>query len=151
MFEILMFLFENYFDSGNYPDSDKLSLRLTAAGFDDEDIHLALNWLSGLKNLSVADYPADLSHCGTRCYAELETRRISMEGLRFLFLSEQSGAITPVEREMIIDRAVALGRDQLSPERVKLITLMVLRNLHENLDPILVEELLFSAEPDLLH
>ena len=46
MFEILMFLFENYFDAGSYPDSDKLSLKLTAAGFDDEDIHLALTWLS---------------------------------------------------------------------------------------------------------
>ena len=151
MFEILMFLFENYFDAGSYPDSDKLSLKLTAAGFDDEDIHLALTWLSGLKRLTPADYPASLNHNGIRCYAELETKRISTEGLHFLTFWEQSGAITPVEREMIIDRAVALGRERLSLERVKLIALMVLRSLHEDLDPILVEELLMPVEADLLH
>ena len=42
MFDILMFLFESYFYAGSYPDSDKLSLKLSAAGFEDEDIHRAL-------------------------------------------------------------------------------------------------------------
>ena len=151
MFEILIFLFENYFDAGRYPDSDKLSLKLTAAGFEDEDIHLALSWLSGLKRLTPSDYPASLNHDGVRCFAELETKRISIEGLHFLTFWEQSGVITPVEREMIIDRAVALGRECLSLERVKLIALMVLRSLHENLDPILVEELLMPFDDGLLH
>lgn len=151
MFEILMFLFESYFDAGSYPDSDKLSLKLTAAGFEDEDINLALNWLSGLKRLNAADYPSSINQGGTRCFAALETKRISIEGLHFLTFWEQSNVITPVEREMIIDRAVALGRENLSLDKVKLITLMVLWNLHQDLDPMLVEELLTPADASLLH
>jgi len=151
MFEILMFLFESYFDAGSYPDSDKLSLKLTAAGFEDEDINLALNWLSGLKRLNAADYPPIINQGGTRCFAALETKRISLEGLHFLTFWEQSKVITPVEREMIIDRAVALGRENLSLDKVKLITLMVLWNLHQDLDPMLVEELLTPADASLLH
>ncbi len=145
MFDILMFLFESYFDAGNYPDTDKLSVKLTAAGFEDGEIHLALAWLSGLKELSAANYPATINQSGTRCYAELETSRISTEALRFVSFWEQNKIITPVEREMILDRAVAMERENLSLERVKLIALMVLWNLRSELDPMLVEDLLVPS------
>jgi Smg protein len=151
MFEILMFLFESYFDAGSYPDSDKLSLKLTAAGFEDEDISLALTWLSGLKRLTTADYPTSINQGGMRCYAELETNRISVEGVQFLTFWEHNKIITPVEREMIIDHAIALGREGLPLDRVKLIALMVLWNLHEDLDPMLADELLTPANASLLH
>jgi Smg protein len=151
MFDILMYLFESYLNAGSYPDSDKLSLKLSAAGFEDDEIHQALDWLSGLKKLSASAYPTTLKHDGVRCYAELEMRRISPEALSFLAFWEQSGMITPLEREMVIDRAVALGRDNLSLERVKLITLMVLWNQHEDLDPLVVEDLLTPTDATQLH
>jgi Smg protein len=142
MFDILMFLFESYFDAGNYPDTDKLSLKLTAAGFEDNEIHLALAWLSGLKQLSAASYPEAINHSGTRCYAELETSRISPEALSFITFWEQNKVITPVEREMILDRAVAMGTDSLSLDKVKLTALIILWSLREELDPMLVEDML---------
>lgn len=151
MFDILMFLFESYFNAGSYPDSEKLSVKLSAAGFEDEDILQALNWLSGLKHLSPADYPAAINHSGLRCYAELETRRISPEALQFLAFWEQNKMIAPMEREMILDRAVALGRDGLPLDKIKLIALLVLWNQHEDLDPGVVENLLAPDEPGVLH
>lgn len=151
MFEILMFLFESYFDLGSYPDSDKLSVKLTAAGFDNDDINLALTWLSGLKQLSSADYPAQINESAIRCYAALETKRISVEALRFLIFWEQSKIISPVEREMIIDRAVSLERDSLPLDKVKLITLMILWNSREVLDPMLIEELLAPVNTNYFH
>ena len=38
MFEILVYLVENYFDDQVCPDPDTLELKLKAAGFDGEDI-----------------------------------------------------------------------------------------------------------------
>jgi Smg protein len=149
MFDILMFLFESYFDAGNYPDPDKLSLKLTAAGFEDNDIHMELAWLSGLKRLSAENYPDAINHSGTRCYAELEISRISTEALRFIAFWEQNKVITPVEREMILDRAVAMGRENLSLDKVKLIALMVLWSLREELDPVLVEDMLMPDSAGL--
>ena len=151
MFDILMFLFESYFYAGSYPNSDKLSLKLSAAGFEDDDIHRALNWLSGLKQLSQANYPSAINASGRRCYADLEIKRISPEALRFLTFCEQTKMITPVEREMILDRAVALGRENIPLEKVKLIVLMVLWNQHEELDPMVVEDLLTPANSGRLH
>jgi Smg protein len=151
MFDILMFLFESYFDAGSYPEPDKLTIKLTAAGFDDGDIHQALAWLSGLKQLSQADYPEYINHAGFRCFADLELHRISNEGLQFIAFWEHNKLITPVEREMIIDRAVALERENLALDKVKLIALMVLWNQHDELDPLIVEDLLTPASSGQLH
>ncbi len=151
MFDILMFLFESYFYAGSYPDSDKLSLKLSAAGFEDEDIHQALSWLSGLKQLTQTDYPAAINNGGVRCYADLEIKRISPEARRFLTFWEQHKMLTPVEREMILDRAVALGRENLPLGKIKLIALLVLWNQHEELDPLIVENLLTPVDSGRLH
>lgn len=151
MFDILVFLFESYLYAGSYPDPEKLSLKLTAAGFEDDDINLALAWLSGLRQLTQADYPVAINFSGPRCYAELETRRISPEALGFLTFWEQSKMITPVEREMILDRAVALGHENLPLDKIKLIALLVLWNRHEELDPIIVEDLLTPEHSGRIH
>lgn len=151
MFEILVYLFESYIDADSYPDSDKLSLKLAAAGFGDDDIHSALGWLAGLRQLSASNYPDAINRTSMRCYADIELKRISPQARSFLAFMEQNNMITPIEREMIIDRAVAIGRDDLPQDQIKLITLMVLWNLHNELDPVLVEELLMPAEASQLH
>lgn len=146
MFDILLFLFESYFDAGSYPEPKRLSAKLSAAGFEEEDISQALAWLSGLHALSGAAYPAAINRSGLRCYTDFECRHISTEGLRFITFWEHNKLITPIEREMIIDRVVALGRDKLPVDKVKLIALMVLWNQHEELDPMLIEDLLTATD-----
>jgi uncharacterized protein Smg (DUF494 family) len=49
---------------------------------------------------------------------------------------------------MIIDRAVALGQEDLALDQIKLIMLMVLWRRCQALDPLLVEDLL-SATPSM--
>ncbi|MFZ1546736.1 MAG: DUF494 domain-containing protein [Candidatus Nitrotoga sp.] len=151
MFDILMFLFESYFHAGRYPNSDKLSRKLSAAGFEDEDITRALTWLSGLEQLNKANYPSTINDSSGRFYADLEIKRVSFETLRFLTFWEQNKIITPIEREMILDRAVALNRDNLPLDQVKLIVLMVLWNQRQDLDPLIVEDLLIPADSSRLH
>ena len=151
MFEILMYLFESYFDAGSYPELDKLSRKLSAAGFEEEEISDALTWLSALQQQNSDHYPAELQHTGVRYFAALECLRIGDEARRFLVFAEQQHIISAVEREMILDRAVALQQDNLGLDKLKLIMLMVLWNRHEHLDPLLVEELLAPAHSTQLH
>lgn len=151
MFEILMYLFESYFDAGSYPPPEKLSRKLSAAGFEGDEIDEALTWLAALQTQSADHYPASLTHTGMRHFAELELRRISQDARQFLMFAEQQNLITPIEREMIIDRAVALRQDQLGLDKLKLIMLMVLWNRHQELDALLVEELIAPFHPSQLH
>ncbi len=151
MFEILMYLFESYFNAGSYPEPDKLSRKLSAAGFEEEEISDALTWLSALQQQNPDNYPDALQHAGVRYFAGLECARICLEARRFLVFAEQQHIISAVEREMILDRAVALQQDDLPLDKLKLIMLMVLWNRHEHLDPLLVEELLAPAHSTQLH
>lgn len=151
MFEILMYLFESYLDAGSYPALDKLERKLSAAGFDGEDISEALTLLSALQQQNPDGYPASLEHTGQRHFAELELQRVSQEAREFLVLVERQHLISVVEREMIMDRAVALQQENLALDKLKLIMLMVLWNRHQDIDPLLVEELLTPQHSAQLH
>jgi Smg protein len=151
MFDIIVYLFESYFDTGSYPEPDKLTIKLSAAGFEEEEISQAVTWLSGLRQLSIADYPAAINQAGTRCFAELERQRISLDGLLFISFWEQNKIITPIVREMIIDRALAFKLDNLGLDKIKLIALMVLWNQEEDLDPMIMEDLLTPVHSAQLH
>jgi Smg protein len=52
---------------------------------------------------------------------------------------------------MILDRAVALNRENLPLDKIKLIVLMVLWNQRQDLDPLIVEDLLTPADSSRLH
>ncbi|ADE10247.1 DUF494 family protein [Sideroxydans lithotrophicus] len=151
MFDILLFLFESYFDIGSYPDHDKLTVKLSAAGFEEDDINQALAWLSGLQQLTRDAYPENINRSGIRLYTDFEEQRISPDGLRFLAFWEHNKIITPIEREMIIDRVLALDRKNLSLDKVKLIVLMVLWSQHEDLDPMIIEDLLTPVDAAHAH
>jgi Smg protein len=151
MFEILMYLFENYFDAGHYPAPDKLSRKLSAAGFEGNDISDALSWLSALQGQSPNNYPESLEHAGQRHFAELELQYLSSEARQFLIFAEQQDLISATEREMIIDRSVALKQEGLALDKLKVIMLMVLWNRQKALDPLLMEELLAPLHPGQLH
>jgi Smg protein len=151
MFEILMYLFESYFDAGSYPEPDKLSRKLSAAGFEGDEISEALNWLSALQGQNPDSYPEYLEHTGQRHFAGPELQFISDEARQFLIFAEQQHLISAIEREMIIDRSVALKQENLALDKLKLIMLMVLWNRHQDLDPLLIEELLTPLHSAQLH
>jgi Smg protein len=140
MFDILVFLFENYFHAGAYPDQDTLSKRLSAAGFDSRDISQALSWLSGLEGLQHGGVLV-ASH-GFRYYTEQELAALSPEARGFLIFLETAGVINALQRELIIERVLALDEPPVDLEEVKLIVLMVLWNQNEAVDTLVLDELI---------
>jgi Smg protein len=147
MFEILVYLVENYFHSGNYPDSETLSRRLSAAGFEDEEISAALDWLDGLESSGQSNACERFAHsAGLRVYTEQELAKTTAETRGFLLFLQNAGILNAPQRELIIERIAALDEPGIPLERVKLIVLLVLWNQRQPLDPLLVEELLAAAE-----
>jgi Smg protein len=49
MFDILLYLYDNYLVTEHVPDAEALSRKLTAAGFEADEIDQALDWLSALE------------------------------------------------------------------------------------------------------
>jgi Smg protein len=140
MFDILVFLFENYFHAGAYPDQQTLTKRLSAAGFDSRDISQALTWLSGLERVGHSNSRFSSSD-GFRFYTEQELAGLTAEARGFLLFLETAGVIKALQRELIIERVLALDEPAVDLEKVKLIVLMVLWNQNESVDSLVLEEL----------
>lgn len=143
MFDILVFLFENYFQAGTYPDQETLSKRLSAAGFDGRDISQALTWLSGLERAGKSSSRSQsTSGKGFRYYTEPELAILTAESRGFLLFLESAGVISVLQRELIIERVMALDEPAVDLDKVKLIVLMVLWSQDETLDSLVLEELI---------
>jgi Smg protein len=48
MFEVLVYVYENYWQGDACPELHQLSRKLSAAGFEADEIQAALVWLDGL-------------------------------------------------------------------------------------------------------
>ena len=151
MFDILVYLFENYFEAEVHPDHGKLARELSAAGFDSDEISRAFDWFSGLEQLSEsAAYPETFAASqSTRCYTPQEQQRIDHQAQGFLGFLESSGILNPIQRECVIDRVLALTDPDVSLEHVKWIVLMVLWSHGQ--DYVFMEDFLTGDTSPRLH
>ena len=140
MFDILVYLVENYFHSGDFPDAETISKRLSAAGFEDDDISEALTWLSGFEQTEHGTtYPAFNSSRGFRVYADEELSSLTTEARGFILFLEDSEIITAPQRELIVERILAIAESGVDLEKIKLIVLMVLWNQEQPVEGLILE------------
>jgi len=145
MFEVLVYLFENYFEANIRPDQDTLARELFAAGFDENDINRAFDWFSTLEEMT--RHSGASAHPGQdslRIYAEAETAKINLESMSFLMFLEQAGVIDAAQRELVIDRAMALPEAKVTLDQIKWIMLMTLWNQGKTGDYLFVEDAIFG-------
>jgi len=149
MFDILVYLFENYVHADACPEPAQLARKLTAAGFEEEEITEALEWLSGLRQLSDGERPAQFSRAGSlRIYSDDEQIRLGMECRGFLLFLENAGILDSECREMIVEWALALGETEIELENLKVIVLMVLWQQDRPINGLILDELLNESEED---
>jgi Smg protein len=147
MFDILVYLFENYVHADACPEPAQLARKLTAAGFEEEEIADALEWLSGLRQMSDGESPSHCARPGSlRIYAEDELLRLGVECRGFLLFLENSGILDAACREMIVERALALGETEIELENLKVIVLMVLWQQDRPINGLILDELLNDAD-----
>ena len=149
MINVLVFLFENYFDISTHPAPDTLVRKLSAAGFDPDEISLALDWLQELKTARPSEFVTNPR--AIRVYTDEEQAKLADGGLDFIAFLEAAGVVKPPLRELILDRAMGLGDDRVSLEKLKIIVLMVLWSQDQDLEPLIIEELLNPPEDVLVH
>jgi len=132
VFDVLMYLFENYMDEGTefQPDQEALTHELTQAGFRRGEIRKAFNWLDGLSALreNSAGQPRQKTASAIRHYTPQEQEKLDEECRGYLQFMEASGVIDPATRELVIDRLMALEADEIALDQLKWVMLLVLFN-----------------------
>ena len=152
MLEVLVFLFENYYHAEGYPDHATLARTLTAAGFENDDIHDALDWLEHLAGRTEETFPEQFdSHESFRSYSVQELAKLSVDSRGFIAFLESAGVLTPLLRELIIERAMALPERVVEVGSLKVIVLMVIWTRRGDVDTLVLEELLPDGTERQIH
>jgi Smg protein len=150
MFDVLVYLYENYWRPDACPDHDQLMRKLSSVGFESDEIQEALSWLDGLA--SAADcYTGEQRPTSLRVYSEAEQELLGEESIGFISFLEAAGVLPPPMREMVIDRATAIGAAPLELDDLKIIVLMVFWSLGEEPDALILDELFVAPEDRLIH
>lgn len=151
MIDILVYVFESYGYPEACPEPEQLARKLTAAGFEPEDIDSAIEWLSGLQRVAGADSPKIANDSrSTRVYSEPELSRLDVECRGFLTFLETASVLDPLGRERILERVMALPGGEVSLAKLKVIVLMVLWQQQQSVDSLVLEELLSDDETEEL-
>lgn len=152
MFEILVYLYETYYRPDACPDAGTLAKKLSAAGFEGDEINSALSWLSGLATVTQTTVPVAYAESSSfRVYVDQEYDRLGAESIGFLSFLESAGILNPLLREIVVERALATDERPVSLESLKVIVLMVFWSQGEEPDALILEELLEDGAPRQMH
>jgi len=158
MFDVLVYLYETYYRPDACPESDVLVKKLSAIGFEEDEIAKALGWLTALAQTNDAfsdSYPQQTSFSfGIRIYAEREIDVIGTPGIGFIQFLESAKLINPIQREIIVERALAAAESPISLDKLKVIVLMVLWSQGKEPDGLIFDELFLDEDdttPRILH
>ncbi len=174
MFEVLVYVYENYWQGDACPELPQLSRKLTAAGFEADEIQAALIWLDGLNTAAQstqiylpegstastsdthsgeqAQAPAAPQSPGSmRAYSVAEQEHIGGEALGYVSFLESSGVLSSQMREIVIDRAVAAPGSPLRLDDLKIIVLMVYWSFGQEPDALVLDELCDDTTDRIAH
>ncbi|NVM89158.1 DUF494 family protein [Variovorax sp. SG517] len=172
MFEVLVFVYENYWRGDACPEAEQLGRKLSAHGFEAEEIREALHWLDGLslatqgmqiERSSDDDAAATVVLSGTppaampqsanamRVYSQAEQDHLGAECLGFIRFLESSNVLPCGLREIVVERAMAAPGDPVALDELKIIVLMVHWSTGIEPDALVLDELCESREGRTAH
>jgi len=149
MFDVLVYLYENYWRPDACPDHDQLTRKLSSVGFESDEIQEALTWLDGVA-AAAQSYVGEQSAGSLRVYSPAEQEHLGEPSIGFISFLESAGVLPPPMREMVIDRASAIPGGPLDLEDLKIIVLMVFWSLGEEPDALILDELFVDEEDRLI-
>ena len=154
MFEVLVYVYENYWQGDACPELPQLGRKLMAVGFEADEIHAALVWLDGLNTAAQStqiylpqtdtEQPEDMqaqSPGSMRAYSVAEQEHVGSKALGYVSFLESAGVLPPQLREIVIDRAMATPDSPVELDDLKIIVLMVYWSFGQEPDALVLDEL----------
>lgn len=167
MFDVLVFVYENYWRGDACPELQQLGRKLSAVGFEQEEIREALAWLDGLRNVTdatqivLSQSTTVGTHAGAaiqpaspdslRVYSVAEQDHLGAESLGFLSFLASASVLPSHLLEIAIERAMATRGEPVALEELKIIVLMVYWSSGLEPDSLVLDELCDDARARVAH
>lgn len=153
VFDILIYLFETYLDDdqSEIPSEDNIRNELSRIGFHNSKVSKAFDWLEDLAILK-DDFTIikQLHSSSFRIFSPLELEKFDLQAQSVLLELVELNVLTPTQREIIIDKALALDIAPIDQEQMKWVVLMVLFNLPDSAGSFTwIQDLLYQEFPTL--
>jgi Smg protein len=126
--DILIYVFDRYMlnETPDVPERENLARDLEHAGFAPDNVERALDWLTDLAFGQGQPQQVAATYSGVRVFTDSELARLSTECRGLLLTLENARVLTPQQREIVIERMLALDADEPDTEQLKWVVLMVL-------------------------
>ena len=161
MFEVLVYVFSRYVENDAQIDQDTLKKELIDAGFGGYDVEDAFAWITQLEEMAKQVFVIDnFSHDNTRfrIFTPSELKKLSLDSINFLLLLERTKVLGLEQRELAIDRAMALPQREINVDEMRWIVQWVLWSFdrsiigHERLNQyVFVKNAIYPEELQSLH
>ncbi len=151
--DLLIYVFENTMSADEEPRPDRRTLRLALerAGFAEPDVERALEGLDG----RAGEQPGKVAEAtarAVRVFNGQELLRLDTDVRGYLLHLENLRILSGTQRELVIDRLMALEADEIDIEQVKWVVLMVLFSQPGQESAYAqMEDLVFEEQSDALH
>jgi Smg protein len=152
MFDVLVYLYETYYRPDACPDTVALARKLSAVGFEEDEISEALAWLTRLaESTGTLKEPGPqqqaVSSSGLRIYVEQEMNALGVAAVGFIQFLESAKVLDAVQREIVIERALAVNESPMPLDKLKVIVLMMLWSQGKEPDGLIFDEVFLDDVP----
>jgi Smg protein len=129
--KVLIYVYDHYMlaDPAEVPERRHMLRDLRQRGFSVTEVVRAMEWLSALVSDNRAvpgppDVPADGG--SMRVFTDRELARLSADSRAFIMELDRQRVLTAQQRELVIERALALDIEEVDVEQLKWVVLLVL-------------------------
>jgi Smg protein len=126
--KVLIYVYDHYMmaDPADVPERQHMLEDLQKRGFSLTEVVHAMEWLAALVgDQRTSPGPSD-GREALRVFADGEVSRLSADCRAFLMLLDRQHVLTPQQRELVIERALALDLAEVDVEQLKWVVLLVL-------------------------
>ena len=152
--DVLMYLFENFSEQDYEHSPSQVVLRdeLLQAGFGEPEVDRALDWLEELAATEAQPFANKPAKRSMRLFSVRELARLDTQCRGYVIYLEQIGILSPEQRELVLDRLMALDSPDVDVDQVKWVVLMVLFSQPGQESAFArMEDLVFEEDAGVLH
>jgi Smg protein len=152
--DVLMYLFENFSEQDYEHSPSQVVLReeLLQAGFGEPEVDRALDWLEELAGTEAQPFTNKPAERSVRLFSIRELARLDTQCRGYVVYLEQIGILSPTQRELVLDRLMALDSPDIDVDQVKWVVLMVLFSQPGQESAFArMEDLVFEEDAGVVH
>ncbi len=151
--DTVLYLFENYLeDCEETPQRATLEDVLHSSGFPESTVRRALDWLEVLEAPASEPAAEAFGAGSSRVFSPQECMQLTPGARGFLLYLEQVGVLDAVQRELVIERLLALDNDEVDTEEVQWVVLLSLfRRPGQEAAFAQMEDLLYAEMAEFAH